>query len=178
MKVEFGGREEGLPGYMQIDLAKDKNIDLIADVSKPLPFQDNSLEEIFNSHLIEHIPWYETIEALKEWHRVLKKGGLLEIWTIDFAVICREYLKKDWQAVDGFYHKNPDKQKQVWVNCRLFWEGWQGNHSEWHKAVFDYPYLKYCLEKSGFEEIERVEGKSKSYDHGAINLGVRAFKRR
>jgi len=63
-------------------------------------------------------------------------------------------------------------------HARLFWEDWQGNPHEWHKATFDFEYLKYCLEKAGFEKVERIQGKPKGYDHGADNMRVKAFKKR
>lgn len=38
---------------------------------------------LYASHVLEHIPWYKTEEVLREWVRVLKPGGVLEVWVPD-----------------------------------------------------------------------------------------------
>ncbi|WP_422863261.1 methyltransferase domain-containing protein [Brachyspira hyodysenteriae] len=40
-----------------------------------LPFQDNSIDFVFSSHVLEH--FYDPIKALKEWYRVIKKDGYI-----------------------------------------------------------------------------------------------------
>lgn len=50
-----------------------------ADISKRLPFEDNSADEVFSCHVVEHLwPWdVETI--LADWIRVVRPGGKLVI---------------------------------------------------------------------------------------------------
>ncbi len=40
-----------------------------------LPFKDNVFDYVFSSHVIEH--FYDPIKAIKEWYRILKKGGYI-----------------------------------------------------------------------------------------------------
>jgi len=42
-----------------------------------LPYADNSLDYVFSSHCLEHIPDYKLTATLREWMRVLKVGGHL-----------------------------------------------------------------------------------------------------
>jgi ubiquinone/menaquinone biosynthesis C-methylase UbiE len=42
-----------------------------------LPLDDNSVDFVISSHVIEHFP--DPIKALKEWYRVVKPGGYLYI---------------------------------------------------------------------------------------------------
>lgn len=51
--------------------------DVQADVSKPLPFPDLSVDTIIARHVLEHIT--DTIETLTNWNRILKMGGRLLI---------------------------------------------------------------------------------------------------
>lgn len=51
--------------------------DVQADVSKPLPFPDLSVDTIIARHVLEHIT--DTVETLNNWNRVLKIGGRLLI---------------------------------------------------------------------------------------------------
>jgi len=53
---------------------------LPVDIVSPgddLPLEDNSVDFVVSSHVIEHFP--DPIKALKEWYRVVKPGGYLYI---------------------------------------------------------------------------------------------------
>lgn len=50
------------------------NVDVVADASS-LPFSSESLDFLVSSHVLEHCP--DTLAALEEWLRVLKRGGRL-----------------------------------------------------------------------------------------------------
>lgn len=49
-------------------------VDLVAAGDR-LPLLDGSVDFVINSHVIEHL--WDSIGTLKEWHRVLKPGGIL-----------------------------------------------------------------------------------------------------
>ena len=58
--------------------------DVVADVSEPLPFEDNTFDTVIARHIIEHcVP---TVKMLKEWNRILKVGGRLIIATPNESV--------------------------------------------------------------------------------------------
>lgn len=49
-------------------------VDIVAEADS-LPFPDDSLDYILNSHVLEHLP--DTIGAIVEWTRVVKTGGII-----------------------------------------------------------------------------------------------------
>lgn len=49
-------------------------VDIVAN-GDHLPFDDNQLDFVISSHVIEH--FYDPIAAIKEWLRVTKHGGLV-----------------------------------------------------------------------------------------------------
>ena len=53
--------------------------DLVHDLTKPLPYDDGTVDEIHAIHLIEHFYRWEVPGILKDWARVLKPGGLLVV---------------------------------------------------------------------------------------------------
>lgn len=59
--------------YTTIDIRKKKYIDYQADLCN-LPFEDDSYDCVFASHVLEHIK--EDRKAISEIHRVLKPGGV------------------------------------------------------------------------------------------------------
>ena len=60
-------------------------IDVVA-FGDDLPFEDNSLDYVLTSHVIEH--FYDPIKTLKEWYRVIKQGGYI-------AMIVPDKLRND-----------------------------------------------------------------------------------
>lgn len=73
MKIHLGCGDKRWPGFVNVDF-KDSDID--SDI-RTLPFEDGSVSEIHLIHVFEHLHRMEAPEALKEWKRVLKKGGKL-----------------------------------------------------------------------------------------------------
>lgn len=51
--------------------------DIQADVSQPLPLEDNSVDIAVARHILEHL--INPLEALRNWTKVLKKGGKLVV---------------------------------------------------------------------------------------------------
>jgi ubiquinone/menaquinone biosynthesis C-methylase UbiE len=79
-KLNLGCGKRCFPDYMNVDVmdvCPVPNVPYTKADIRSLPFEDNSADEIFSCHVIEHIwPW-EVDAHLKEWLRVLKPGGLL-----------------------------------------------------------------------------------------------------
>ena len=48
------------------------------DITK-LPYEDESVDLIYASHVLEYFDREEAVDILSEWTRVLKKGGALRI---------------------------------------------------------------------------------------------------
>ncbi len=69
------------PDFMKIDEQSAK----YADLSETLPVESNSIDYILCQEGIEHIP--NQLNVLKEFNRVLKKGGILLITTPNYSHI-------------------------------------------------------------------------------------------
>ena len=64
-------------GYVNCDISEEVNPDMIVDLEKPLPFEDNSIDRIMSNHILEHIENFN--ELINEIHRVCKEGSIVEI---------------------------------------------------------------------------------------------------
>jgi predicted SAM-dependent methyltransferase len=64
-----------------------------ANLIKKLPIEDETVDLIYSSHFIEHIPIDELGNFLKECYRILKKGGIIRLVLPDFENIAREYIR-------------------------------------------------------------------------------------
>jgi ubiquinone/menaquinone biosynthesis C-methylase UbiE len=75
MKLNLGCGNKKIEGFTGVDI---KDADIVSDI-RALPFADDSVDEIMAIHVCEHFYIHEIVSTLKEWRRVLKAGGKLEV---------------------------------------------------------------------------------------------------
>lgn len=172
-RLEIGPGENPLgAGWETVDVVPRSGVEVFAKWgTEPLPFADDQFDLVYASHVLEHVPWYLTGDALREAFRVLTPGGQLEVWVPDFSVIVEAYLEQ--RCVDSWRKYNPDGDYMLSVNGRIFTYG--PGPENYHLAVFDESYLSACLCAAGFCEVTRLDA-PRGYDHGVINLGVGGTK--
>lgn len=183
--LEIGPGNEMMLGFETLNIVGGTNVDYVFDAAKTLPFEDNTFDLIYASHILEHIPWYKTEEVLKEWVRILKPEGQLEAWVPDSLKICETLFKAELESVnlidkDGWYKFNPRKDPCLWAAGRIFSYGdgtGNPNHPNWHRAIFTPRYLKELFKYVGLINIKEMgHSEVRGYDHGWINLGVKGTK--
>ncbi len=64
------------PGYVNIDKFEPLIADQIVDICQ-LPYEENSIDEIEASHILEHFDCLQMPYVLSEWFRILKPGGII-----------------------------------------------------------------------------------------------------
>jgi SAM-dependent methyltransferase len=92
-QLEIGPGNERLPGFESLNILSGPEVDYVCDATRPLPFLDCSFDLIYSSHTLEHVPWYLVEKVLKEWVRILKKDGALEIWVPDGLKIAKAFVE-------------------------------------------------------------------------------------
>jgi predicted SAM-dependent methyltransferase len=86
-------------GWTNVDFDERYNPEVVAD-ARVLPFEDNTVDELYSSHLLEHFGYEEPL--LEEWCRVLCCGGKITIVVPD--LIGTWYA---WKA--GFSWGSPER---------------------------------------------------------------------
>jgi len=76
-KLNLGCCDRRIQGFVGVDLAPGPAVDVVADLSKPWPWADGSVEEIVAHDVIEHLP--DRLLTMNETWRVLKPGGKVDI---------------------------------------------------------------------------------------------------
>jgi ubiquinone/menaquinone biosynthesis C-methylase UbiE len=77
-KLNLGCGTDIKKGWINLDSADLPGVDVVHDINiLPLPFGENSFDEILCQDILEHTENY--IPLLKELHRVLTPGGVLHI---------------------------------------------------------------------------------------------------
>ena len=79
MKLNLGSGGEPREGYLNIDKnPRAPRVDVVHDLDRyPWPFESEVADEILMEHCLEHL--IDHNRAMKEIHRILKKGGLARI---------------------------------------------------------------------------------------------------
>ena len=93
LKLDIGCGKNKKEGYIGIDIDPESGADIIVSALK-LPFEDESVDEINSSHLVEHFSPEEARRYFNEVYRVLKKSGTAEM-KIDRDWTKRRLFKKD-----------------------------------------------------------------------------------
>jgi predicted SAM-dependent methyltransferase len=68
---------------------------------EPLPFESDSVDFVYSSHMIEHLHLQAGLELLSECRRVLKPGGWIRLVTPDFENLLIEYLENLKKGLAG-----------------------------------------------------------------------------
>ncbi|MFZ5354296.1 MAG: class I SAM-dependent methyltransferase [Bacillota bacterium] len=75
--LNLGCGKNILEGWINIDCVKLPGVAVVADLDNcknvPLPFQDNSVDGFYASHLIEHL--HNTLPFMQELHRIAKPNA-------------------------------------------------------------------------------------------------------
>ncbi len=75
MRINLGCGNVRKPGYVGVDQFPGEAVDVVTDASR-LPFASDSVEEVYASHVIEHV--LDMHALMVEIHRVLIPGGRLK----------------------------------------------------------------------------------------------------
>jgi SAM-dependent methyltransferase len=65
---------------------------IYGDVVKGLPCRDNSVDLLYASHVLEHLPLKEFRVALKECRRILKNGGVFRAVVPNLKYCIDQYI--------------------------------------------------------------------------------------
>jgi SAM-dependent methyltransferase len=183
--LEIGPGNNRILEFETLNITPKYNVDYVRDCSKRLPFSTCTFDIVYSSHVLEHIPWYQVEKVLREWVRILKPGGYLELWVPDAVKICKAFVDAEVEGnsyidLDGWYKFNPEKDPCVWASGRIFTYG-DGSGDlkspNWHRSLFSYRYLSLLMNKAGLIHIRKMEAEDiRGNDHGWINLGIKGKK--
>lgn len=112
-KIQFGCGNNYLEGW--------ENYDIDVDITKPLPFDNESADFLLASHVSEHITQQELYNFLLECKRILTKNGILRIITPNLLKIAYEETENYRKFVKD--HNWGNGEKGCGVRAILFEHG-------------------------------------------------------
>jgi len=156
VKIYFGCGLDKRAGYINVDIRKDVNPDVVWNLEvTPYPFQTESAEEILFKDSLEHISWRKIPDVIAECRRILRKGGRLLIQAPDMEEIARRVIfdmNNDWKAISFWVYGEQDYPENL------------------HKSGFTIPSITRLLEENGFKVVKAVRD-------GGTNMIIEAVKK-
>jgi len=129
------------------------------DIVKGLPITNESCDAIYCSHVLEHLSLEDFRIALKNTHKLLKRGGLFRLVMPDFEVLVNTYVnsKKNGnpEAAIKFMKDSGMALESRTRGMKGMLEGTLGNAR--HQWLWDDTSTMIELEKAGFKQIRKCE---------------------
>ncbi len=156
------------PDWINVNFYKSGKEVIVHDLNKKFPWEDESFDMVYHSHVLEHFPKKQAIFFLQECRRVLKQGGILRIVIPDLEQIVREYLKYLELAKQG---NITAKERYNWIVYELL-DQLSRNYSGggmleyWRQNPL--PAKDYIIERLGSEVknfLDQLEKESKHSNH-------------
>jgi len=140
IKLHLGSGKRYLAGYLHIDISDHDHIDIKSSVDNLSGIENDTVSEIYASHVFEYFDRNEALLVLNEWKRVLIKGGILRLAVPNAESLFEVYKQtKNIETILGpMYGRWPIGDDRF----------------IYHKTIYDQQSLTTILEIAGFENIE------------------------
>ncbi len=117
LKLHLGCGRRYHPDWQNLDFNPMVEGVIIHDLTKPLPYQENSADCCYTSHVLGHFNDEVVTAFLKEQLRVLKPGGIARFSVPDLQQIIQEYRELIGPLCEGDYRRADDYE---WNQIELF----------------------------------------------------------
>jgi predicted SAM-dependent methyltransferase len=148
IKAHLGcGRKNYLAGWVNLDANMvTAHPDVWANLLRPLPFRDSSVECFYSFHVIEHLPDSYLPSHFREMYRCLIPGGRIRVGGPDIGNACRKYLEGDikWFSAWPDSHASIGGRFTNFVFC-----------SGEHLTALTESYLGELCGTAGFRDIQK-----------------------
>lgn len=136
--LHIGCGEINSPEFINLDARAMPHVHIVSrDIFKLNMIPDESLDLVYMSHVLEHVPRGKALAVITEMRRVLKADGVLRISVPDFDHIINIYAASGNQITS--------------ITPALM--GGQNYEFNFHYGVFNKEYLSSLLTKGGFLQV-------------------------
>jgi predicted SAM-dependent methyltransferase len=135
-RLHIGCGASHLRGWVNIDREPFPGVDLVADVTRGLAFEQ--VETVYAEHFLEHLAIEDALAFLKEVRRVLAPEGWLRLSTPNLDWVWATHYRLD---------AAPDVHRTAALHLNRAFHGW-GHQFLWNRTI-----LEDALRACGFESI-------------------------
>lgn len=148
VRLHLGCGPVVVPGWLNVDRHRAAGVDLCADLVAGLPLRDGGASCAVAMHVLQDLAWPDIPIVLRDWHRVLRPGGVLRLGLPDLDRALDAYRRGD----GGYFHV-PDSDARS-IGAKLVTQIiWYGSV----RTPFTFDYANEVLGDAGFRDIRRCE---------------------
>ena len=136
IRIHLGPGDVNLQGWINIDGIKMAHIHNVDKDFELQEFKDNTVSEIYLSHVLEHFSFQDSKILLEKLKLKLKSNGILRISIPDIDKILKAYEET----------KNLNLLKNAIM-------GGQNTDLDFHKSIYNFEELKNVLISSGYKNV-------------------------
>lgn len=167
--INIGCGYRPLDGWVNLDRARGPQVDIIWDITKGLPFANQSCDALFSEHVIEHLTKSHGEGLLRECYRVLQPGGVLRVSTPDASRYLASYAG-DGKFLAAPHFSRPMDTPMDRINSMMRQDGL-------HLWTYDACSLCFLLNRAGFARtLEQSFGVSVHAHMAGLDAEARAFE--
>lgn len=172
-KLHLGCGTKYFEDWINIDNNSDNNIqrlDINFDLRNPLPFNENSVDYIFNEHFLEHLTVEESRRALLDFRRVLKPTGKIRIAVPGLEGVLNLYNDPNWKEAPvmktfGFDKIIKTRAEMLNINFRAWGHKWLYDREELERRLKECGFgnIKFCkIRESSDPNLQNLETRDES----------------
>lgn len=129
---------------------------LYGDISRGLRLDDNSVDLVYCSHILEHLSYQCLQLALSNTYKIMKSGAIFRLVVPDLEAITKRYLESSADAAAVKFMQETllgceRRDSGMLARLKTLWSNSQ------HLWMWDYKSLKLELEKKEFKSIRRAD---------------------
>lgn len=160
MNIDIGGQKHrrDLKGLWKI-VDSSSNADFVFNLNKsrPLPFKDNSVDNIYTSHTLEHIDPVNLTFVFRDFCRVLKPNGKCRVVVPDCRHAIKLYLKNPKELSNKKYCSKLESMPSTAMGFLTAWfHTNKRGLGTGHKLGFDDELLRAFIARSKFKAIQKM----------------------
>ena len=143
-KLHIGGKEKK-EGWEILDALEGSHVDHVCNAMDLSRFADETFAELYASHVVEHLDYKDLLEStLKEWFRVLKKGGKIYISVPDLDVLAKLFVSQELNGEERYH-----------VMRMIF--GGHIDAYDYHQVGLNLEFLSFFLQRAGFVQMRKQD---------------------
>lgn len=170
LRLHVGGKQPK-EGWKILNIMPGPHVDYVGNCTCLTQFADNSVDEVYASHVLEHLGFRTELPmALKEIWRILKPGGVFRVSVPDLKCLCKLFV-----------HPQVPMDERFSLMLHMF--GAQEDEYDFHKIGFTRGFLVHFLSQAGFTHSKRVDEFGLFDDYSSfrrfgvlISLNMEAYK--
>jgi predicted SAM-dependent methyltransferase len=144
-KLHIGGTQVR-PGWKIMNIQPGLGVDFVGDISDLSQFAEESFQEIYASHVLEHVPQAKFVKTLQGIHRILKTGGAFMVSVPDLDTLCSHFIQ-----LAG----TDNTEARIYVMRMIF--GGQVDRHDFHYIGLSFDILAKFAGTAGFRTMKRVQ---------------------